>query len=211
MPPELPDNQQRTLRHRVVEVITRSQEEALAQLRQAGVPEQQALVVMGRISSFCLQTLRELDLFYREFEELVEQDGRSEAHQTWFNDKAAALLTAVEAGIAGLVADCVRKARDDYQQLLSPPKEAITTVPAAKRPPPWQEALQELGQSLTPWLLLLVGLGAWFLVWWQVSGLVTIGVIAVGITVFMGLFFAGVGLWLSAVIGALCLLLVLLL
>jgi hypothetical protein len=211
MPPELPDNQQRNSRHRVVEVMTRAQEDAMRQLRREGVPEQQALMVMERIAAFCLQTLRELDLVYREFEELVAKDGRSAAHQTRFADTAAALLTAVEAAIAGLVADAVRKARDDYQKQLSEPKDVITTVPPAPRSPTWQEALRQLGQSFTPWLLLFVGLFAWFLVWWQVSGLVTIGVIAVGVTAFMGLFFEKVGLWLSAVMGGVCLILLLLL
>jgi hypothetical protein len=57
MPPELPNNQHALPRSRVVEVIERSQEDAMRQLRQAGVPETQALVVMGRIHTFCLQTL----------------------------------------------------------------------------------------------------------------------------------------------------------
>jgi hypothetical protein len=201
--PDSPNKRHALPRSRVVEVIERSQEEALRQLRQAGIPEQQALAVMRRIAVFCLQTLSELDVIYREFEELVAEDGRSEAHQRVFNDKAAALLTAVEAGIAGIVADTIRKVQDDYQQLLSPPKEAIT-VPAA---PPRREP----EYPLPPWLLWLGGLAAWFLLWVLVSGSIAIGVIALGVTAFMWVFFEKTGLVLSAIFGGACLLLLLLL
>ena len=57
MPPQLPNNQQRNPRHRVVAVMTAAQEDAMAQLRRAGIPETHALLVIQRISSLCLQTL----------------------------------------------------------------------------------------------------------------------------------------------------------
>jgi hypothetical protein len=190
----------------VVEVIERNQEEALRQLRQNGIPEQQALVVMGRISSFCLQTLRELDHIYREFEELVAKEGRSEAHQTWFNDKAAGLLTALEAGIAGMLADCATKLRDDYQKQLYPPKEPVTTVPHA---PPRREPPQTRLPTWLSWLVWLAGLHLWWLLWFLVTGSVAIGVIAIGVTGFMWVFFEKTGLILSAIAGVACLLLLL--
>jgi hypothetical protein len=210
MPPELPDNQQRNPSHRVVEVITRAQEDTLRQLREAGIPETQALAVIRRFSAFALQVLREMDLLYREFEELLAQDPhRSKAHQTWLDTKAGGLLLTLEAFIAALVTEALNKAKEDYRTGLSQPREVIT-APAAPRQPTWQASLWELGQSLTPWLLLLVGLGAWFLLWWLVSGSLIIAVIAIGVTVFMGVFFELVGLWLSAVMGGLCLILILL-
>jgi hypothetical protein len=199
MPPELPDNQQRNPRHPVVEVITRAQEDALRQLREAGIPETQALLVMQRIAPFSLHTLRELDVIYVAFEELVGKAGRSAAHQAWLNDKAAALLTAVEAGNAGLVADAIRQARDDYQKHLSQPKDVIT-VPA----PPRREAQH----PRNPWLLWLVGLGAWFLFWPLVSVSLSWTVIAFGITAIVALvLFEQAGLVFLGVLGGLVVLL----
>jgi hypothetical protein len=152
-----------------------------------------------RIAAFCLQTLRELDVLYREFEELVGKDGRSEAHQRFINDKAAALLTALETAIAALLADAIRKARDDYQKHLSQPKEVIT-VPA----PPRREAQH----PRNPWLLWVVGLGAWFLFWPLVSVSLTWTVIAFGITAIVALvLFEQAGLVFLGVLGGLVVLL----
>jgi hypothetical protein len=209
--PDAPKNQNILPRSRVVEIIDRAQEDALHQLRQNGVPEEEALAVIRRFSAFAIQVLRELDLLYREFEEVLAQDpDRSAEFQAWLDTKAGGLLLTLESFIAAVVAEASNKAKENYRTGLSQPREVITPVPAAPRRSPWQESLWELGQSLTPWLLLLVGLGAWFLLWWLVSGSLIIAVIAIGVTVFMGVFFELVGLWLSAVMGGLCLILILL-
>jgi hypothetical protein len=71
MPPDIPKNRQAISRSRAVEVIERTQEDALRQLRRNGVPEAYALKVMARINALCLQTLQELDVFYLAFEELI--------------------------------------------------------------------------------------------------------------------------------------------
>jgi hypothetical protein len=211
MPPELPDNQQRNPRHRVVEVITRAQEDVLRQLRAAGVPETEALLVIQRFSAFAIQVLRELDLLYREFEELLAQNPhRSKEHQEWLDTRAGGLLLTLESFITDLVAEAINKAKEGYRSELSRSREVITTFPPAPRQPTWQASLWQLAHSLDPLLLLLVGFFAWFLLWWLVSGSLIIAVIAIGVTAFMGVFFEKVGLWLSAVMGALCLILLLL-
>jgi hypothetical protein len=202
MPPELPNNQHALPRSRVVEVIERSQDDALAQLRKAGVPETQALLVMQRIHVFCLQTLRELDQVYREFEELVAQDpNRSEAHQAWFNDTAAGMLLQVEVACASLVSDAINKLKDEYKREYYQQREVITTVPIRPHRPSVQQSLQELGQSINLWLLAPVGLGLWFLLWWAVSSSLTWAVIAVGITAFVLWLFAKPGLWFVGIVG----------
>jgi hypothetical protein len=153
MPPELPDNQQRNPRHRVVEVITRAQEDALRQLRQNGVPEEEALAVIRRFSAFALQVLRELDLLYREFEELLAQNPeRTAAHQEYLDTKAGGLLLTLESFIAAVVAEASNKAKEDYRSKLSQPREVITPVPA----PPRRAA----EHPRNPWLLWLVGLAS---------------------------------------------------
>jgi hypothetical protein len=135
MPADSPEKQPAVPRSRVVEVIERTQEDAMRKLQQAGIPEQHALMTMQRISSFCLQTLRELDLLYRQFEELVEQQpDRSPSHQRFLTEKAYALLLQVESGIAALVAEAINKAKEDYRQQLSHPREVLPVVPKPSRP-----------------------------------------------------------------------------
>src|ERR687895_301853 len=126
MSPNLHNRQQGSPRHRVIEVMTRAQEDAMAQLRWDGIPEMQALLVMQRISSVCLQTLRELDRVYREFEELLAQDpDRSQAHQEWLDTKAGGMLLTLEAMITALVAEAINKAKEDYRAAISQPREVI--------------------------------------------------------------------------------------
>jgi hypothetical protein len=208
--PDAPKTQPALPRSRVVEIIDRAQEDALRQLRQDGVPEAEALAVIRRFSAFAIQVLRELDLLYRELAEVLAQDpDRSAEFQAWLDTKAGGLLLALESFIAAVVTEASNKAKENYRSGLSPPREVITPAPAAPRHPPWQASLWALGQALTPWLLLLAGFGVWFLVWWLVSGSLIIAVIAIGVTLFMGLFFELVGLCLSAVMGGLCLILIL--
>jgi hypothetical protein len=166
MPLDLPKNRQAISRSRVAEVIERTQEDALRKLRQSGLPEQQALMVMQRISAFSLRTLRELDEIYSEFEELVELElGRSEAHQRWLNDKSAALLLQVEAGLAEIVATVIRQAIHDLQHPPSPPQDVIT-VPAKPSRPAWLAFLLTAPRLLV-WL---AGMAAWLLMGWQATG-----------------------------------------
>jgi hypothetical protein len=208
---DFPNTQNLPPRSRVVEVIERSQEDALRQLRAAGVPETQALLVIKRFSAFSVQVLRELDLLYREFEELLAQDpNRSQANQEWLDTKAGGLLLTLEAFIAALVAEALNKAKEDYRSELSQPREVITLP--AKPPPPavWEEALQELGRlRRNPVVRWPVGLFAWFLVWWLVSGSNTWALIAVGITAFVVFFFKKPGLIFILIAGGVCLLLLL--
>jgi hypothetical protein len=135
MPPDRPNKQQVVPRSRAVEVIERAQEDALAQLRQSGVPEAQVLRVMQRITSLCVQTLRELDLAYRQFEEIVAEDGRSEANQTWLNNKAAALLLQTESAIATLVGEAIAQTIHDHKTQ-PPPVEPVIEVQRAQPAPP---------------------------------------------------------------------------
>jgi hypothetical protein len=166
MPLDLPKNRQAISRSRAVEVIERTQEDALRKLRQSGLPEQQALMVMQRISSFCLRTLRELDAMYRQFEELVElEPGRSEAHQRWLKDKSAALLLQCEAGLAEIVATTIRQAIHDYQHPPSPPQDVLS-VPAKPSRPAWLAFLL----TAPRFLVWLAGMAAWLLMGWQATG-----------------------------------------
>jgi hypothetical protein len=163
MQPDLP-NQKRNPRHRVVAVMTRAQEDAMAQLRRDGVPEAYALAVMQRISTLCLQTLRELDDLYREFEELLAAD-RSEAHQEWFETKAGGMLLTLEAFIAALVTEASNKAKADYRDALSQPREVISVRPTPPRPG-WQHVLQTTGTLL----LWVAGMLSGLVLAWQTSG-----------------------------------------
>jgi hypothetical protein len=167
MPPHLPYNQQQTPRHRMVAVVTRAQEDALHQLRRDGVPEALALAVMQRISALCLQTLRELDHVYREFEDLLAADpDRSQAGQEWLETKAGGLLLSLEALIAALVAEALKQAKEDYLRQLSQPRD-VPTVPARQSRPAWVSFLLAM-TNLFVWVAGMVAAGVFA---YQCSGL----------------------------------------
>jgi hypothetical protein len=166
MPPQLPNNQQRNPRHRVVAVMTRAQEDALHQLRRDGVSEGYALAVMQRISSLCLHTLRELDRVYREFEALLAHDpDRSQAHQEWLDTKAGGMLLTLEVMIAALVAEAINKAKEEYLAALSEPREVIGIPPKPSRPG-WLAASFTTTRDLA-WI---AGMVSGFVLAWQCSG-----------------------------------------
>jgi hypothetical protein len=165
MPPELPNNQQPYPRRRAIEVISRAQEDALRQLREARVPEAQALAVMERITAFSLQTLRALDALYLQFDDIVAEEGRGEAHQQRLNDKAAVLLLQVEQAIAALVAEAIRKAIHEPDDQPEQPREVIT-VPAKPAQSPWEQFLRNAPRHLV-WL---IGIAVWILIVWQATG-----------------------------------------
>jgi hypothetical protein len=162
MPPQVPNSQQPS-RHRVIEVMTRAQEDAMHQLRRDGVSEGLALAVMQRISSLCLHTLRELDGVYREFEGQLAQDpDRSKAHQEWLDTKAGGLLLSLEALIAAVVAEAMNNAKAAYHDHITQPRETVT--------PPPRPARRARGEYPV-WLLLvwMTGIASSTLFAWQAS------------------------------------------
>jgi hypothetical protein len=211
MPPDSPQNRSALPRSRVVEVIERSTDHALRQLRQAGIPETEALLVIQRFSPFSVQVLRELDHLYREYEALLAEDpDRSPAHQEWFETRAGGLLLTLEAFIAALVTEAMNKAKEDYRSGLSQPREVITHVPAPP-PSPGEKAWEKSARLLLhPLVLWSVGLHVWWLVWLLVSGSNTWAVIAVGITAFVVWLFEKAGLVFILTGGVVLLLVVLL-
>jgi hypothetical protein len=150
----------------VVEVIARGQEDILRQLRDAGIPETEALAVIRRFNAFAVQVLRELDDLYREFEQLLAQDpDRSKAHQEWFETKAGGVLLTLESFITSLITEAINKAKEDYRTQLSQPREVIT-VPHQRSRPGW------LTDSFTTIhdLVWIAGMVAGFVMAWQFSG-----------------------------------------
>jgi hypothetical protein len=135
MPLDRPKKQQVVPRSRVAEVIERAQEDARRTLRQAGVPEQQALAVMERIVSFSLSVFTVLDEAYRAFEEQIEEEGRSEAHQDNAAEKGAALLLQLESAIAAIAAEAIGKAIHDWKNQPRPPEPVIEVTRVTPSPP----------------------------------------------------------------------------
>jgi hypothetical protein len=166
MPLDRPNKHEVMPKRRMVDLIERTQEEALAQLRQSGLPEAQVLRVMQRITSLSLQTLRELDLTYRQFEEIVAEDGRSEANQTWLNNKATALLLQVESAIATLVAETIAQTIHDHKTQ-PPPPEPVIEVPRAQ---PEQPVRQHGLLAAIKFLLWLCAFPASLLLGYQLTG-----------------------------------------
>jgi hypothetical protein len=148
MPSDRPNKQDVMPKRRVVDLIECSQEDAMRKLRQSGVPEAQVLRVMQRITSLCLQTLRELDLTYQQFKEIVSEDGRSEANQTWLNNKAVAMLLQVESAIATLVAEAIAQTIRDHKTQPPPPEPVIEVQRAQPAPPARSPVLLALFRHL---------------------------------------------------------------
>jgi hypothetical protein len=144
-------------RRQLLEIIEEQQQKAWKKLRDAGVTEAQALSVMPRIRSYATMALNEYDQAFMVIEEMVQRDGRSEAHDQFIADKAALLLRQMEAGIAELVAFGIRQAIRDAQQ--PPAQTVIPAAPSQPRPSAWQTFL---GNTLK-FLIWLIGIPASFL------------------------------------------------
>jgi hypothetical protein len=163
--PELQQLPPALQRRKLFEAIEDSQTKALRKLRDAGVPEAQILAVLPRIRSYCVFVLNEYDQLYLAFEEMSDREGRSLAHQRYFNDKVMYVLRSMEAGIAEILAMTIRQAIQGVQPLPQS-REVIAHVPHQPNPPAWQTVL------LTTFKLLiwLIGLPASYLLVWQLTG-----------------------------------------
>src|SRR5918997_244633 len=143
VPPELQ-------RRQLLEVIEDQQQKAWKKLRDAGVPEAQALAVLPRIRSYAMLALNEYDQAYMVIEQMVARHGRSPEHDQFIADKGAFLLRQMEAGIAELVGFAIRGAIRDAE---TPP--AQTVIPAVtykSHRPKWQIFLSYV-IKLVIWLL----------------------------------------------------------
>src|SRR5688572_16100541 len=137
-------------RRQLIEIIEQEQQKAWKKLRDAGVPEAQALAVMPRIRSYCMYAFNEYEQAYMVIEEMVARDGRSPEHDQFIADKGAFLLRQMEAGIAELVGFAIRGAIRDAEQ--PPAQNVIPAVRPQRRPPAWQTFLGNLVTMLI-WLI----------------------------------------------------------
>jgi hypothetical protein len=164
---QLPPSLQR--RH-LLEIIEEHQAKAWRKLRDAGVPEAQVLALMPRIRSYCVFALNEYDQLYLACEELSEREGRSVAHQRYFNDKLAFVLRSMEAAIAELLALAIRQPIDAAKQ---PPAREVITPPMSVQPaPPAFLSFLLITLKLLLWLCafpasLLLGYQLTGSEWWQ--------------------------------------------
>jgi hypothetical protein len=150
-------------RRQLLEIIEQSQEKAWRKLRDAGVPEVQALAVMPRIRAYCMFAFNGYDQAILAIEEVVAKEGRSAAHQRLINDKAAFLLRSIEAGIAEILAAAIRQAIRAGQQ---PQSQDVIPMPYLPSPPAWQTFLV----TTIKLLVWLIGLPASLLLTWQFTG-----------------------------------------
>jgi hypothetical protein len=107
---------------------------------------------------------------YLAFEDLVQREGRSPAHQQLFSDKVGFLLRTMEAAISDLLALTVRQAIEAARQ---PPPQAVITPPAYVQPaPPFLQTFLFISLKLLLWLCafpaaLLLGYQLTGSEWWQ--------------------------------------------
>jgi hypothetical protein len=156
-----PDLQRRQL----LELIEEEQAKAWRKFLDSGVPEAHGLAAMGRIRAYALFALNEYDQLYLAFEEMVEREGRSPAHQQYITDKVGFLLRSLEASIAELLALTIRQPIEAARQ---PPPQAVITPPVYNQPSPpaWQTVLF----TTVKLLIWLIGLPASLLLAFQFTG-----------------------------------------
>jgi hypothetical protein len=213
MPPDRPrrsdfPTREQRVPARVSEVIARIREDALAQLRQADIPEQQALAAVERVVTFALNAfLTEVEASWT-FEALLtelKEQGASDDSQRFADEKAAAFRLQLEAAIAEIAALLIRQIIQDLQNQPPPPRDVIEPAPATQTPP--RQTLADLGKRICPWLLWPGCLGVWFLLWWLMSGSILWGVLAVGVAAVLVSLFQWVGLAITGILGLLALIL----
>jgi hypothetical protein len=98
----MPDSPKKRLglpKSQVVEVIERSQEEAVRRLREAGVPERQILVAVRQIESACLTALGEQDAFYADLQVFFRQS-RDPDHAHHIQERIAFYLRLHDSAVA---------------------------------------------------------------------------------------------------------------
>jgi hypothetical protein len=168
--PDLEHVPQHLQRRELLAVIEDQQQQAWKKLRDAAVPEEYILALMPRIRSYCLFALNEFDLLYLACEEMSEREGRSVAHQRYFNDKLAFVLRSMEASIADLLALAIRQPIDVARK--PPAREVITPPVYVEQSPPAFQTFLLITLKLLLWLCafpasLLLGYELTGSEWWQ--------------------------------------------
>jgi hypothetical protein len=156
-------------RRQLLELIEEHQQKAWKKLRDAGVTEAQVLALMPRIRSYCVFALNEYDQLYLACEEMSEREGRSVAHQRYFNDKLAFVLRTMEAAIADLLALAIHQSIEAAKQ---PPAREVIPAPVSVPPPPASRPVSVTVLMLLLWLCafpasLLLGYQLTGSEWWQ--------------------------------------------
>jgi hypothetical protein len=156
-------------RRHLIDLIEEEQNKTFRKLRAANVPEAQILALMPRIRAYCMFALHEYDQLYLACEEMSEREGRSVAHQRYFNDKLAFVLRTMEAAIADLLALAIRQPIEAVKQ---PPARQVITPPLSVPPPPASRPVSVTVLMLLLWLCafpasLLLGYQLTGSEWWQ--------------------------------------------
>jgi hypothetical protein len=157
MPPDrpsradVPAREKRIPESRVSEVIARIREDALAQFRQAGVPEREALVAVERVVTFALNAfLTEVEASWTLEALLTElkEHGASAESQRFADEKAAAFRLQLEAAIADIAPIVIRQIIQDLQNQPPRPEPVIEVRQAQPAPPVWWPVLLALLRHL---------------------------------------------------------------
>jgi hypothetical protein len=136
---------------RVREEIARAQEEALEQLRQAQLTDQQYLVAQRRVISLCTRTLQLLDEAYLEVEGyLNNQNGCSEHHQRFLEERAAQLLRSLEHAIADITASAVTQVKRDLPNT-RPREKVVKEVIVKEVEPTFLKVVRKQQDLCTCW------------------------------------------------------------
>jgi uncharacterized protein YkuJ len=157
-------------RRQLLEIIEKHQANAWRKLHDAGVPESHVLALIPRIRSYCEFALNEYDQLYLACEEMSEREGRSVAHQRYFNDKLTFVLRSMETSIAEILAIAIRQPIEAAKH--PPAREVITPPVYVPQSPPFLQTFLIITLKLLLWLCafpasLLLGYQLTGSEWWQ--------------------------------------------
>jgi hypothetical protein len=181
----MPDSPKKRLglpKSQVVEVIERSQEEAVRRLLEAGVPERQILVAVRRIESACLTALGEQDAFYADLQVFFRQS-RDPDHAHHIQERIAFYLKLHDSAVAEIVAIAIQDAVNEFQHPPAPPQPIITVTPPAPGLPYWLKHGLHTAFSLLLRATWITGFVAGLILSWVGGGSVFWSVFWSGVTV----------------------------
>jgi hypothetical protein len=187
MPPDCPEQRLGLPRSHVVEVIERSQEDAVRTLRAAGLPEVRIQAVTRRIETACLTVLTEQDALIKELLAFGEQP-RTPEHAKLMQSRIGWHMEQVDKTFMAIAVIEIQKTLDAYQQAFEPAGQVIEAPYREPWPPEWLATLLRVANAITRGML-------WFcavcvltlLVWAQSGSLVWLG-LTVGLSLIFWLF-----------------------
>jgi hypothetical protein len=168
-------------------VITRTTEDAIWRMQQAGLPKERIQAVTRRIEIVCLTLLTEQDTIIKELLALAAQP-RSPEHAKLMQSRIAWHIEQVDKSCAAIAVLEIQKALEEFKQAFDRKGPIIEAAYHEPWPPEWLATLLRVINAITRGMLWFLGICVLtFLVWLESGSLVWIG-LTVGLSLIFWLF-----------------------